>query len=45
MRAEAKNGVLTAEECRMGVESVEALERMLDERHAESLRQGGHNHD
>ena len=35
-------GVLTREECRMGVESVAALEQVLDERHAERLRQVCH---
>lgn len=45
LRSEAKNGVLTPHESQLGLESVAALERMLDDRHAEQLRQGGHNHD
>jgi hypothetical protein len=44
LRAGAKHGVLTPHEVALGLESVGALEGMLEERHAEQLRQGA-NHD
>jgi hypothetical protein len=42
LRARSKGGVLTPHEALMGIESVEALERLWDEKHAETLRGGNH---
>jgi hypothetical protein len=42
LRAQAKHGVLTPHESLLGLESVAALEVMLDERHAEQMRGGNH---
>jgi hypothetical protein len=41
LRARSKGGVLTPHEALMGVESVEALERLWDRKHVEGITEGG----